>query len=235
MEVAAAIAQNDSLRVLHLEGLKPSNRNMSVLALGTILSDVHLVKLCLKRCNLEDGGVSLLFSLLKSMTSLRWLSLERNRLTIEGVKHACNLVLANPSIEHLDLSLNDIEDEGVQYVSLALCNSACKLLSLHIHGVSMGTEGVFALGAMLRVNRMLQSLVMFNNYFSEESVRAIESAVRENPVITECDMWTYRPDAPTAKSVLDSIQRTLSQRAFSPALQTLLDPLCDIDLNLPFP
>uniref|UniRef100_A0A3B4A4Z1 NACHT domain-containing protein n=1 Tax=Periophthalmus magnuspinnatus TaxID=409849 RepID=A0A3B4A4Z1_9GOBI len=117
--------------------------------LASVLSSSSLTHLDLSHNELQDSGVELLCSGLKSAPSALSLS------SVIGCglsPHICGplaSVLSSSSLTHLDLSHNEIQDSGVELLCSGLKSTPCRLETLRLSACLVSERGGAALASAL--------------------------------------------------------------------------------------
>ncbi|XP_048010538.1 uncharacterized protein LOC125244424 isoform X2 [Megalobrama amblycephala] len=124
-------------------------------ALATVLgSDTSLKELNMNNNNLQDSGVKLLCTGLRSVKcEVEILRFHHICITQEGCAALASAFNSNPSnLRELDLSENKIGDSGVTQIASLLENPQCALQTLRLSDCSITEEGYKALASALRSN-----------------------------------------------------------------------------------
>ena len=104
-----------------------------------------LVALEIDGNNITDDGVKCLcLALSESKSKIKKLSLGRNKITNEGVRHLVQN-LGESNLTHLNLSRNEITDDGVTRLASFPSTSLCKLSHLNLSFNPIGEKGVDSL------------------------------------------------------------------------------------------
>ena len=102
----------------------------------------NLVVLEIDGNNITDDGVKCLcLALSESKSKIKKLSLGRNKITNEGVRHLVQN-LGESNLTHLNLSRNEITDDGVTRLASFPSTSLCKLSHLNLSSNSITEKGV---------------------------------------------------------------------------------------------
>ncbi|KAK2845145.1 hypothetical protein Q5P01_011804 [Channa striata] len=158
-------------------------------ALTSILSSTssELCDLNLSDNSLQDSGVKLLCIGLQSPhCRLKTLKLNRCSLTHHSCEDLASVLSCHSShLRELDLSDNDIEDLGVQLLSVGLGNVCCKLEVLRLSFCCITEKGCAFLATVLKSSpSRLKELDLSYNHLGESGVNLITDAVEES----RCEM-----------------------------------------------
>uniref|UniRef100_A0A672L8N6 Si:ch211-213a13.2 n=1 Tax=Sinocyclocheilus grahami TaxID=75366 RepID=A0A672L8N6_SINGR len=138
---------NCTLEKLRLNKCNLTDKSCSALA-AVLGSDTNLKELNMNNNNLQDSGVKLLCSGLKSV---------KCELEILRLSNCCSALTSalksNPShLRELSLSENKLGDSGVKNLSDLLMNPQCKLEILHLCECSITEEQCLILTSALKSN-----------------------------------------------------------------------------------
>ena len=165
-----------------------SSRNLSrldCLALVHALKSVEgILNFDLRFSNLQSLGCNEIAKLLpgnehNQFGELRRLSLTKNQITDEAVKHLSTaLTHTKCKLNTLYLSRNNITDEGVKHLSKALTHTNCKLSSLNLGVNNITDKGVkYLFKALTHTNCKLNSLDLADNNITDKGVKYLFTAL----------------------------------------------------------
>ena len=165
-----------------------SSRNLSrldCLALVHALKSVEgILNFDLRFSNLQSLGCNEIAKLLpgnehNQFGELRRLSLTKNQITDEAVKHLSKaLTHTKCKLNTLYLSRNIITDEGVKHLSKALTHTNCKLSSLNLGVNNITDKGVkYLFKALTHTNCKLNSLDLADNNITDKGVKYLFKAL----------------------------------------------------------
>lgn len=120
---------------------------------------------------------------------LETLHLGDNKFTEVGIKLLAEWLESSTSLEKLFLNDNEIANEGLIWVSESLvCNKSLKFLSLAACGIV--DESFKSLLASLSVNETLESLHVWGNFLTVNSVELLIEVIRKhNHVLTDLQIF----------------------------------------------
>ncbi|XP_031417939.2 NACHT, LRR and PYD domains-containing protein 12-like [Clupea harengus] len=175
-------------RKARLKGCKLTHESCKVVASFLQLAN-PLLELDLSNNDLRDSGVQLLSKGLSSPhCKLQTLRLKGCKLTHESCKVVASfLQLANPLLE-LDLSNNDLRDSGVQLLSKGLSSPHCKLQTLRLADCKLTEESCKAVASALQSSVSLTELDLTNSEMKDSGVQLL-SAGLSSP---HCKLQTLR-------------------------------------------
>ncbi|XP_055012840.1 NACHT, LRR and PYD domains-containing protein 3-like [Boleophthalmus pectinirostris] len=167
-------------------GLSPH----SCAPLASVLSSSSLTHLDLTNNDLQDSGVELLCSGLKSAPC----RLETLSLCGCGLSpHSCAplaSVLSSSSLTHLDLTNNDLQDSGVELLCSGLKSAPCRLETLSLSGCLVSERGGAALASALSsASSHLRELDLSYNHPGPSA--ELLTALRDDP---HCPLQSLRLD-----------------------------------------
>uniref|UniRef100_A0A3B1K0U4 NACHT domain-containing protein n=1 Tax=Astyanax mexicanus TaxID=7994 RepID=A0A3B1K0U4_ASTMX len=168
-------------------GLKSSHCKLQILGsvktcenLESVLNleNSSLKELDLSNNDLQDSGVELLSAGLKSsqckLQILRLASCNLGVKTCENLESVLNL--ENSSLKELDLSNNDLQDSGVELLSVGLKSSQCKLQIVRLSGCMITDKGCCSLASALISNPShLKELDLTYNHPGESGVKLLSA------------------------------------------------------------
>ncbi|XDV23326.1 hypothetical protein PO909_027943 [Leuciscus waleckii] len=206
-------------------------------ALSIVLgSDTNLKELNISHNNLQDSGVKLLCTGLKSVNcKLEILKLSNCSISEEGYKALASALRSNPShLIELDLTGNDPGQSGVKVLDDLLQDPNCQLKTLRFLGPAadeacqyvnrvVGKNPLFLrelnltgrkIGNMKQLVPLLQdkhctlnTLILSDCSITEEGYKALASALRSNPShMIELDLTGNDPGQSGVKELNDLLQ-----------------------------
>ncbi|XP_036419578.1 NACHT, LRR and PYD domains-containing protein 3-like [Colossoma macropomum] len=161
----------------------------SAVAYMILSSEEVLDELDLKKYNTSEEGYR---RLIPAVTVCRKARLVHCNLTKKSCETLCSaLQSANSSLKELDLSNNDLQDSGVQVLSVGLKSSHCKLEILRLSGCMVTAEGCSSLASAMKSNPShLRELDLSYNHPGESGVKLL-SDIKEDP---HCALEKLRVD-----------------------------------------
>uniref|UniRef100_W5K6U4 B30.2/SPRY domain-containing protein n=1 Tax=Astyanax mexicanus TaxID=7994 RepID=W5K6U4_ASTMX len=147
-----------------------------------------LIELDLSKNDLQDSGEELLSAGLKTFCKLVVLAYcDLGVKTCEILGSVLNL--ENSSLKELDLSNNDLQDSGVELLSVGLKSSHCKLETLRLSGCMVTEEGCVSLAAALSSNPFhLKELDLTYNHPGDLGVKLLSARLQD----PNCTLNTLR-------------------------------------------
>uniref|UniRef100_A0A672R4Q3 Uncharacterized protein n=1 Tax=Sinocyclocheilus grahami TaxID=75366 RepID=A0A672R4Q3_SINGR len=177
--------QNDpdyALKILKLNDCDLTDKSCSVLA--TVLeSDTRLKELNMNNNNLQDSGVKLLCTGLKSLKcKLEILRLNNNRITAEGCAALISAFNSNPSnLKVLNLSENKLGNSGIEKICHLMKNLHCILEKLKLNNCELTEESCSVLATVLSSKTILKEMNLNNSRLLDSGVKEICEGLK-NPV-----------------------------------------------------
>ncbi|XP_058616123.1 NACHT, LRR and PYD domains-containing protein 3-like isoform X2 [Onychostoma macrolepis] len=136
----------------------------------------------LNDCDLTDKSCSTLATVLGSNTSLKMLNMNNNNLQDSGVKLLCTgLKNIQCKLEILRLSNCKLTEESCSALTSVLSSDSSSLKELDLSNNILHDSGVKLLSDGLKENCKLEKLRLSNCHITEESYKALASALRSNP------------------------------------------------------
>ncbi|CAI5638680.1 unnamed protein product [Oreochromis niloticus] len=160
-----------------LNGCNLSERACGALSSSLQLEDCELRDLDVSNNNVQDSGLTLLFSRLKTTNwKLETLRLSVCNLSERSCETLSSLLSSQPSsLRELDLSNNDLKDSGVKVLSYGLESLYCKLEILRLSGCLITEEGCKSLVSAFSLNSShLKELDLSYNNPGEAGVKMLE-------------------------------------------------------------
>ncbi len=155
---------------------------MAALANG-LRSNTSLLKLNLAANKIANVGAETLAQAIRGNTVLRELDLERNQLAA-GVEAMGVMLKTNTSLNWLSLVYTGVGVSGAKFIANGLKeNTALTHLNLAFN-TSVGNIGATALAAALRVNTTLHVLNLSASTFSIEAFSALTNGIKINHGLT---------------------------------------------------
>ncbi|XP_035767744.1 NLR family CARD domain-containing protein 3-like [Neolamprologus brichardi] len=154
-----------------------SERACGALSSSLQLEDCELRDLDLSNNTVQDSGLTLLFSRLKTTNwKLETLRLSVCNLSERSCETLSSLLSSQPSsLRELDLSNNDLKDSGVKVLSSGLESLYCKLETLRLSGCLITEEGCKSLVSAFSLNSShLKELDLSYNSPGEAVVKMLE-------------------------------------------------------------
>ncbi|KAI7860994.1 hypothetical protein BDC45DRAFT_552330 [Circinella umbellata] len=157
-------------------------------------SSPSLKQLLLDGCLLKPPSLEILASGVRKSPHLRYLSLQRNKITHQGAV-SLGVMLHDydqehkKGLEYLNLNNNDIR-QGVQYIAQALRRNR-SLEELYMHDCKLDSKGCAFIGEALKYNQALLKLDISGNTLvhpTAEGILSIKQALYVNWRLTELNM-----------------------------------------------
>jgi Ran GTPase-activating protein (RanGAP) involved in mRNA processing and transport len=147
----------------------------------------HLEVLDLTNTAIMDEGAILLLTNLNK--TLKYLYLASNGLTAK----TCEIIASeihNSGLIHLSIGCNRLTDIGAKFISDALLNPECKLISLEMASAAIGPIGASYIASALKINK---SLITLNIGFlkSTNDLKEIPNIFGSNGAISFADALEY--------------------------------------------
>lgn len=164
------------------------------LSVGFFLSSVVNIKfkVNLDCCSIGDQGCRYLTSILPKSdgkgTTLGTqfsLSLERNDITFQGIKHLCILLTCGYSLYHFSLSHNHLPGNGQHELS---SSKAITVRRLDLSDCSLNAENAANLINLLINNEHIQLLNLSNNALHDSGIQSLSQAFILNQTLKEIDL-----------------------------------------------
>ncbi|XP_051760859.1 NACHT, LRR and PYD domains-containing protein 3-like [Ctenopharyngodon idella] len=138
----------------------------------------------LNDCNLTDRNCSALATVLGSDTSLKELNMNNNNLQDSGVKLLCTgLKSVKCKLEILRLSNCSITEEGYKALASALRSNPSYLIELDLTGNDPGQSGVKKLDDLLQDPNCQLKTLRFLGPAADEACQYVKTVVGKNPLL----------------------------------------------------
>ncbi|KAF4115056.1 hypothetical protein G5714_002545 [Onychostoma macrolepis] len=177
-------------------------------------------KALLNDCDLTEKSCSALATVLESDTSLKELNMNNNNLQDSGVKLLCTGLKSK--LEILSFSKCEITEESCSDFASVLSSDSSSLKYLDLSSNNLQDSGVKLLSDGLKENRKLEKMRLSDCSITEEGYKALASALRSNPLhLIELDLTGNDPGQSGVKELSDLLQDPNCQlktlRLLSPA------------------
>jgi Ran GTPase-activating protein (RanGAP) involved in mRNA processing and transport len=189
------LCSNKTLTALNLSSNQFGNDTAAVECIvDGMASNSTLIEIDLSRCNLGDGGISILTQALGSRnTRLQKLILLHNSITSTGVSVLLETMEANSHhITDLDLKSNPIGNEGASLLARSLgTNALPNLTRLSISHCDIDNDGFTTLVSALEQNISLLQLDLRHSIgldLSERALLALAESLPEIKVLQQVDL-----------------------------------------------
>ncbi|XP_038656797.1 NACHT, LRR and PYD domains-containing protein 3-like isoform X3 [Scyliorhinus canicula] len=179
VKVLSASLRNPDCKIQKLNLLGNYVSASCAVDLASALStNQSLMDLSLAFNQLQDAGVKLLSVALRNPNSkMQKLDLSSNRLTASCAVDLAAVLSTNQSLTDLSLACNQLEDAGVNLLSVALSNPDCKMQKLELERNQLTDSCVGYLCSALSTNQSLMDLNLSNNFFTDQSVPALRDLI----------------------------------------------------------
>lgn len=145
-------------------------------------------ELDLSTFNFSGERVKKLAKRLQQNNTLTFLDMYRTRCGPKGATAIGDALGKNHTLQHLHLRSNAVKADGVLYLSKALSNKSCALVTLDLsYNITMD-EGVEELGRALRGNKSLTSLILAGNGIGDKGCSELTKPLRKNETLTLLDL-----------------------------------------------
>ncbi|EGG23299.1 hypothetical protein DFA_05431 [Cavenderia fasciculata] len=114
-----------------------------------------------------------------SLSKLRWICLDCNRVGDEGAIVLSEVIANNSTLKSISLTNNHIGERGGKAIGESLMMNT-KLINLQLDSNLIGPVGAKSIGDALRRNTTLQSLGLSGNRIEDDGGRAINDALCDN-------------------------------------------------------
>ncbi|XP_058626763.1 uncharacterized protein LOC131537397 [Onychostoma macrolepis] len=162
-------------------------------------------KALLNDCDLTEKSCSALATVLESDTSLKELNMNNNNLQDSGVKLLCTGLKSK--LEILSFSKCEITEESCSDFASVLSSDSSSLKYLDLSSNNLQDSGVKLLSDGLKENRKLEKMRLSDCSITEEGYKALASALRSNPLhLIELDLTGNDPGQSGVKELSDLLQ-----------------------------
>ncbi|XP_051726856.1 uncharacterized protein LOC127500029 isoform X46 [Ctenopharyngodon idella] len=163
----------------------------------------------LNDCNLTDKSCSALATVLGSDTNLKELNMNNNNLQDSGVALLCTgLKSVKCKLETLWLNKCDLTKESCSALASVLSSDSSSLKDLELSNNNLQDSGVKLLCDGLKNNRKLEKIRLSDCGITEEGYKALASALRSNPLshLIELDLTGNDPGQSGVKELSNLLQ-----------------------------
>ncbi|CAF3899322.1 unnamed protein product [Adineta steineri] len=162
----------------------PVPRPLNHLTIDTSLNRFlqTLTTLSVARNQIEHESIRHLTSTLRSNATLTALSIGENQIGDEGMRH---------SLHVLDLSSNQLKVSNAQYLASMLENNTT-LITLNLRDNKLRSKGIEFIAGALEKNKTLATLNLWNNEIMGVGVRSLANALQKNTALTTLDLGRNR-------------------------------------------
>jgi Ran GTPase-activating protein (RanGAP) involved in mRNA processing and transport len=175
--LAAIVECADILSIQHLSlnDLYLTNKAHTEFLAGHLYQVLMLNKLTsisLNQCFLQSEGCrTVSYALREPSSPLKVLSLNRNKIGIEGIETLCSS-LRSSSLQELRLSRNDILNQGAFHLANFIQETSV-LRVLDLRACRIEGEGLTAILQALNDNHSLREVFLWDNEFDQTSLQAL--------------------------------------------------------------
>ena len=168
---------------LNLSGINLHGDKGSVDLGNALIQNVHLQRLVLVNCQLDDSDLKTMQRyLLMSNNRLLKLDLSSNQIGKEGGDILGKVLKRNRFIEKLNLSWNQIRgSRGCSIMQGLMENNNLLYFDISFNG--LGDEGASRVGVMLEMNTTLVALNLRDNRITNEGAKSIAYGLAENKTL----------------------------------------------------
>lgn len=140
----------------------------------------NLTTLTLDLNGITDTGAADIAEAIRTVHSLKYISLFGNRITSKGTKLIAEAIAApGQSVVFLNLDENEIEDEGAFALAKSLQSECCMLSTLVLEDTEIGDAGASAIASSLARNMRLTTLFLSRNEIGDEGARSLAETLRD--------------------------------------------------------
>ncbi|XP_048041246.1 protein NLRC5-like [Megalobrama amblycephala] len=191
----------------------------------------------LNDCNITDKSCSSLAKALDSDNSLKELIMDNNNLQDAGVMLLCTgLKSIKCKLEILRLSKCGLTEESCSALASVLSSDSSSLKDLDLSDNNLKDPGVKLLSDGLKENCKLEKLKLSNCSVTEDGYKALASALESNPShMIELDLTGNDPGQSGVEHLLDVLQKPdckLKIRFLSPEAEQVFQELTVLGKNL---
>ncbi|XP_031418521.2 NACHT, LRR and PYD domains-containing protein 3-like isoform X1 [Clupea harengus] len=175
--LSALQSPNCKLETLRLADCNLTEESCKAVA-SALQSLVSLTELDLTNNELKDSGIQLISAGLSSPhCKLQTLRLAVCKLTEESCKAVASALQSLVSLTELDLSNNDLKDSGIQLLSAGLSSPHCKLQTLRLADCKLTEESCKAVASALQSSVSLTELDLTNNDLKDSGVQLLSAGI----------------------------------------------------------
>lgn len=177
-ELAAALAENSSLKTLNIDNHALGDEGIALIA-KALEKNSNLQELNLRNNNISPEGAKTLAKAVAGHPSLNSLNIGANPLGDEGAAHIMEALKGGAALRYLFLDKTDLTAEGGKTIAAAL-REGSELTCLNVSHNGMAPEGSLSIAKSLEENSSLISLYIAGNTTSDETVSRISNTIRSS-------------------------------------------------------
>ncbi|CAE7280729.1 NLRC3, partial [Symbiodinium necroappetens] len=190
-EFAKALTSNQTIRELEIHGPRFGYEHEYGFRREAIAEALKtnstLISISLESNRIGVEGCKAIAEALKTNSTLISISLESNDIGVEGCKAICEALKTNSTLASIKLGYNNIGDEGAQAISEALKTNST-LISISLESNRIGVKGGKAICEALKFNSTLTSINLKGNRIGKGAVKAICEVLKTNSTLTSINL-----------------------------------------------
>jgi Ran GTPase-activating protein (RanGAP) involved in mRNA processing and transport len=160
---------------------------------NTIGQNRVLAELSMDFFNLGDDHVNLLVPAFVKNESIKVLSLNGNKLSMEGGASVARILSRRPDMVSISLNGNAIDDDGAAAMAIVL-RTHPSLEKVALMTNRIGDRGLCALAEGVRVSRSLKQLYLWGNRFEDGAAEAFHKVSKKVATLDYIDFEVYQVD-----------------------------------------